>query len=143
MSALRSGTSQSSAEPNPFFSGGYRGAPPHSSPYRSWCEFCNLGRGIGDQHRRSPGKQRSIAIVGLDYWYITSGVMKRRSELEQPAGAEGERLVPGGVAAVWSCLDGLMHVGNIQFTPSEEEEAGEDGLSRPALARRRGLAAVI
>ena len=35
-------------------------------PYRSWCEFCNVGRGIGEQHRRSPGKPRSIAIVGLN-----------------------------------------------------------------------------
>ena len=59
-------------------------------PYRSCCEFCNLERGIGEQHRRSPGKQRLIAIVGLDYWYITGGVMKRRSELEQPENAEGE-----------------------------------------------------
>ena len=41
--------------------------------FRSWCGFCNLGRGTGEQHRRDPGTQRSIAIAGIDDWYIASG----------------------------------------------------------------------
>ena len=36
-------------------------------PYRSWCKFCNLGRGIGEQHRREGQKVRHVPIVGLDY----------------------------------------------------------------------------
>jgi len=59
-------------------------------PYRSWCKFCNLGRGTGEQHRRDAEKQRSIAIVGMDYWYITSGAMRKRSELDQAEDADGE-----------------------------------------------------
>ena len=59
-------------------------------PFRSWCKFCNLGRGTGEQHRRDAEKQRSIAIVGIDYWYITSSIMKKRSELEQAEDSEGE-----------------------------------------------------
>ena len=59
-------------------------------PHRTWCKFCNFGRGTGEQHRRDAVKQRSIAIVGIDYWYITSGTLKKRSELEQAEDAEGE-----------------------------------------------------
>jgi len=70
-------------------------------------------------------------------------VARELAGLITAAGAEGERLVPGGLASIWSCLDGLMHLGNIQFTPSEEEELGEDGMSRLALARGGGLPAMI
>ena len=40
-------------------------------PFRSWCEFCVKGRGIGLQHSRKEGS--SIARIGIDYFFITAG----------------------------------------------------------------------
>ena len=40
-------------------------------PYRSWCEECVKGRGLGEQRGRHVGRAHSIPIVGLDYSYIT------------------------------------------------------------------------
>ena len=85
----------------------------------------------------------SVSAPGIDDAANYAEVSRELAGLITAAGAEGERLVPGGVASVWSCLDGLMHLGNIQFTPSEEEEVGEDGMSRLALARGGGLPAMI
>ena len=85
----------------------------------------------------------SVSAPGIDDAANYAEVARELAGLITAAGAEGERLVPGGVASVWSCLDGLMHLGNIQFTPSEEEEVGEDGMSRLALARGGGLPAMI
>ena len=49
-------------------------------PYRSWCRWCNLGRGRGMQHRSREGSL--IPIVGLDYFFLTEGGVKLRKELE-------------------------------------------------------------
>ena len=49
-------------------------------PYRCWCKWCVMGRGLGQQHGQ--GLESSIAIVGLDYFFITRGGTKKRSELE-------------------------------------------------------------
>ena len=43
-------------------------------PYRSWCKFCSLGRGTGEQQRSDPSRVRHVPIMGLDYWYITKGM---------------------------------------------------------------------
>ncbi len=48
-------------------------------PYRSWCKFCVMGRGIGFQHRRAPGSV--VPRIGMDYFFITAGGMKKRDEL--------------------------------------------------------------
>ena len=40
-------------------------------PFRSWCKWCVAGRGRGAQHRKAP--ESSVPIVGIDYFYITSG----------------------------------------------------------------------
>ncbi len=45
-----------------------------------WRKWCVLGRGRGLQHRKSPGS--AIAIVGLDYFFITKGGVKERKELD-------------------------------------------------------------
>ncbi len=49
-------------------------------PYRLWCKWCVMGRGRGLPHRLRAGS--IIPIVGLDYFYITSGGVKMRYELE-------------------------------------------------------------
>ncbi len=50
-------------------------------PYRDWCKWCLMGRGRGMQHRHADSSW--IAVVGLDYFYITAGGVKLRKELDQ------------------------------------------------------------
>ena len=57
-------------------------------PYRSWCKWCVEGRGRGAQHSASPGS--SVPIVGADYFFMTSGGVKKREELEYELDAAGE-----------------------------------------------------
>ena len=49
-------------------------------PYRDWCKFWVMGRGTGVLHERSGSSL--IPLVGLEYFYIRSGGVKVRSELE-------------------------------------------------------------
>ena len=49
-------------------------------PYRLWCKWCIMGRGRGAPHGR--GGICLIPIVGLDYFYITKGGVKKRDELD-------------------------------------------------------------
>ena len=51
-------------------------------PYRSWCIECNMGRGLGEQRGTHVGRAHEIPIVGIDFWYITTGGIKRRDELQ-------------------------------------------------------------
>ena len=57
-------------------------------PYRAWCKWCVMGQGRGDQHRSGP--ESTIPRMGLDYFFITSGGVKKRSELELDAAAIDE-----------------------------------------------------
>ena len=50
-------------------------------PYRSWCKECNMGRGLGEQRGSHAGRAHEIPIVGIDFWYITYGGIKRRDKL--------------------------------------------------------------
>ena len=50
-------------------------------PYRSWCRFCVMGRGIGFQHRHAQGS--SVPRIGVDYFFITTGGVKKRDELTE------------------------------------------------------------
>ena len=59
-------------------------------PFRDWCSFCIMGRGRGNQHRRNQGHESSVPVVGVDYFFITTGGMKKRSELEQELTPQGE-----------------------------------------------------
>ncbi len=60
-------------------------------PFRSWCKWCILGRGRGAQHRGA--QESTIACVGVDYFFITSGGLFRRDELDYPRDVEGEQAV--------------------------------------------------
>ena len=59
-------------------------------PYRSWCECCNQGRGLGEQRGRSKNGEHDIPIIGVDYFFITGEGVKTKKELEYADGAEGE-----------------------------------------------------
>ncbi len=52
-------------------------------PFRIWCLFCLLGRGLGEQRGRHIGRAHAIARVGIDYWFITTGSLWRRDELKE------------------------------------------------------------
>ncbi len=49
-------------------------------PFRCWCKWCIMGRGRGIQHRASPGSH--VPIIGLDYFFMTRGGIKKRDELK-------------------------------------------------------------
>ncbi len=51
-------------------------------PYRSWCAHCVMGRGVGTQHY-SRHNASSIPRVGLEFFYLTQGGVKLRSELTE------------------------------------------------------------
>ena len=59
-------------------------------PYRRWCDCCVEGIGIGEQRGRHGKRPHEIPRVGFDYFYITSGSVKKRDELEFSLDAEGE-----------------------------------------------------
>ncbi len=72
--------------------------PPHSDqqlhrrthwPYRSWCRFCNEGRGLGEQ-RGGSGQPHTIPLIGIDYFYITADGFRLRKDLKYPVNEEGE-----------------------------------------------------
>ena len=50
-------------------------------PFRSWCRWCVLGRGRGLQHRRGWRPGSIVPIVGIDYFFLTSGGVKLRDEM--------------------------------------------------------------
>ncbi len=58
-------------------------------PYRSWCKWCVMGRGLGEQHRSSPGS--TIPKVGADYFFITAGGVKKEEELGYTDDDDGRR----------------------------------------------------
>ncbi len=50
-------------------------------PFRNWCRECMMGRGLGEQRGRHRGRDHLIAIVGLDYFYITSNGLETREDI--------------------------------------------------------------
>ena len=57
-------------------------------PYRDWCKWCVMGRGRGLQHSRALASW--IAIVGIDYFFITRGGLKSRKDLESDFSLDGD-----------------------------------------------------
>ena len=50
-------------------------------PFRSWCEWCIKGRGVGIQHRH--GSESSVPRVGIDYFFITQEGVHTQEEMEK------------------------------------------------------------
>ena len=80
-------------------------------PYRNLCKHCLMGRGVGPLHRHANTKAQ-IARVGLDYFYITRGGVKSRSEMTEhlvttnPTSARsficGSRSSDAGGSSAWA-----------------------------------------
>ncbi len=47
-------------------------------PYRSWCEYCVNGRGLGEQRGTHAGRDHELLIVGLDYNFKTEKGLENR-----------------------------------------------------------------
>ena len=62
-------------------------------PYRSWCRECVMGRGLGEKRGRHHDREHKVAIVGIDYFFITDrGVQKRHDMADVYAlDSEGRR----------------------------------------------------
>ena len=62
-------------------------------PYRSWCRECVMGRGLGEKRGLHQGRDHGVAIVGIDYFYITTRGIEKRQEMTDayPLDAEGRR----------------------------------------------------
>ena len=58
-------------------------------PFRDWCKWCVMGRGRGLQHA-SRTLASHIAIVGLDYFFITRGGVMARKDIDYTTDAVGE-----------------------------------------------------
>ena len=43
------------------------------SKYRSWCEACVEGRGIGEPHLMATKQESKIPTLAFDYLFVTSG----------------------------------------------------------------------
>ena len=59
-------------------------------PYRTWCKFCNMGRGLGEQ-RGGRDQPHAVPIIGVDYFFITVEGFKLRQELKHPETEDGEK----------------------------------------------------
>ena len=58
-------------------------------PYRSWCDCCNQGRGVGEQRGRRKEAGHDIPTIGIDYFFITSGGIVSRKDLEYAGDDDG------------------------------------------------------
>jgi hypothetical protein len=61
-------------------------------PFRSWCKFCVMGRG-GTFHHKNLRSKSAIPRIGVDYFFITRGGVRKRDELEYPDGPEGNAAI--------------------------------------------------
>ncbi len=50
--------------------------------YRSWCRFCVMGQAVGALHPTDSRTPR-VPRIGVDYFYITAGGVKRKDELKE------------------------------------------------------------
>ena len=62
-------------------------------PFRSWCQECVMGRGLGEQRGRTQGRAHEIPRVGIDYWFITADGLTKRPQREYPLNAQGDELL--------------------------------------------------
>ena len=50
------------------------------TPYRSWCDACVEGSGIGDQHRAGP--ESKVPVISFDYLLVTKKGIKLRGQAQ-------------------------------------------------------------
>ena len=74
-------------------------------PYRSWCRWCNLGRGRGLQHHRKD--IHVVPIVGLDYFFLTESGIQTRNELNMTDKELADARASGDVV---KCILSLIHI---------------------------------
>ena len=58
------------------------------TPCRSWCRWCVVGRGIGEQHRPRHS-QHDIRVIGMDYFYLTGNGLQSIEDMGCSSGKSG------------------------------------------------------
>ena len=73
-------------------------------PFMDWCKWCNCGRGRGIPHTHGQGS--AVPRVGVDYFFITAGGVKKRAglEFEQSETGEAELLEARTKGEIVKCL---------------------------------------
>jgi len=61
--------------------------------YRSWCEFCRRGRGLGEQRGQGSDQPHALPIIGMDYFFLTKDDVHTRDTLEVPEGENVDEFV--------------------------------------------------
>ncbi len=51
------------------------------TPYRSWCEWCRRGRGLGEQRGQGADKPHLLAVLAMDYFFLTKDSLETRESL--------------------------------------------------------------
>ena len=61
-------------------------------PFRSWCKECILGKALGEQRCSRGHSPSKIAVIGIDYFYMTEKGLLTRSELAEkfPMTSDGD-----------------------------------------------------
>ena len=52
-------------------------------PFRSWCRECILGKALGEQRASKGHSPSKIAVIGVDYFYMTEKSLLSRDELAE------------------------------------------------------------
>ena len=58
-------------------------------PYRLWCKQCILRRGVGTL-RTTTGSETLVPSIGMYYFFMTKGGIKRRDELAAEFGDDSD-----------------------------------------------------
>ena len=85
-------------------------------PYRLWCKYCVMGRGMNDAHRKkgkgvkTEEKETAVPRMSLDYFYLSE---KDEEERENPLIVMNDVILFGPENATPFCDMGLASAGSI------------------------------
>ena len=51
------------------------------TPYRSWCEWCRRARGLGEQRGHGANKPHLLAVLAMDYFFLTRDSVETHDSL--------------------------------------------------------------
>ena len=79
------------------------------TPYRCWCEWCRRGRGLGEQRGQGSDKPHLLAVLAMDYFFLTKDNVETRQslvKLDFAMDPEGEAKLQSAVSdgSIVKCL---------------------------------------
>ena len=118
-------------------------------PYRSWCKWCTMGRGIGRPHTKST-QESTVPIVGMDYFYITKEGVRRRTELAKEMdavleahGAPASEALRKGNEVSDEAATSLGLVPDVRSAPAPAGSSSAGGVSEEAITTARSAGTVV